>query len=114
MTPHEPGQGSLHTAGAMSSTYVRSWLGWARRVVGLWSGADGARMSAAMSFYGVLSLAPLLVFLVALLGWWLLGENPGPVEGSGIALIVLALLVISRKGKRSVVSVAGETRIKHG
>ena len=28
--------------------------------------------------------------------------------------IVLALLVISRKGKRSVVSVAGETRIKHG
>lgn len=48
-----------------------------------------------------------------LLSWWLLGENPGPVGGSGIALIVLALVVISRKGKRSVVSVAGETRVKH-
>jgi hypothetical protein len=34
------------------------------------------------------------------------------VEGSGIALIVLALLVISRKGKRAVVSVAGATRVK--
>ena len=31
-----------------------------------------------------------------------------------IALIVLALIVISGKGKRSVVSVAGETRIKQG
>lgn len=49
-----------------------------------------------------------------LLSWLLLGENPGPVEGSGIALIVLALIVISRKGKRSLVSVAGETRVKHG
>jgi membrane protein len=28
-------------------------------------------MSAAMSFYGILSLAPLLVLMVALLGWWL-------------------------------------------
>ena len=37
----------------------------------LWSEADGLRMSAAMSFYGILSLAPLLVLLVAVLGWWL-------------------------------------------
>jgi len=37
----------------------------------LWSDADGLRMSAAMSFYGILSLAPLLVLIVALLGWWL-------------------------------------------
>lgn len=37
----------------------------------LWSQADGLRMSAAMSFYGILSLAPLLVLLVAVLGWWL-------------------------------------------
>ncbi len=29
------------------------------------------RMSAAMSFYGILSLAPLLVLMVAILGWWL-------------------------------------------
>ena len=36
-----------------------------------WIDADGLRMSAAMSFYGILSLAPLLVLLVAVLGWWL-------------------------------------------
>ena len=36
-----------------------------------WLDADGLRMSAAMSFYGVLSLAQLLVLLVAVLGWWL-------------------------------------------
>ena len=36
----------------------------------LWLNAEGLRMSAAMSFYGVLSLAPLLLVLVALLGWW--------------------------------------------
>ncbi len=41
------------------------------RAAQLWSDADGLRMSAAMSFYGILSLAPLLVLLVALLGWWL-------------------------------------------
>jgi len=35
-----------------------------------WIEADGLRMSAAMSFYGILSLAPLLVLLVAVLGWW--------------------------------------------
>lgn len=67
MTPHEPGQGSLHTAGAMSFMHLRSLLGWARG--GLWSGAYGTRMSAVMSFYGVLSMAPLPVFWVALLGW---------------------------------------------
>lgn len=64
---------------------------------------------------GIASLSTLAVPVSGvLLSWWLLGENPGPMEGSGIALIVLALLVISRKGKRSVVSVAGETRIKYG
>jgi membrane protein len=42
-----------------------------RRAVQLWMDADGLRMSAAMSFYGILSLAPLLVLLVAVLGWWL-------------------------------------------
>lgn len=39
--------------------------------VNRWIDADGLRMSAAMSFYGILSLAPLLVLLVAVLGWWL-------------------------------------------
>lgn len=41
-----------------------------RRAVDLWLDAEGLRMSAAMSFYGILSLAPLLVLLVALVGWW--------------------------------------------
>lgn len=36
-----------------------------------------------------------------LLSWWLLGENPGGVEGSGIALIVLALLLIVLGRKRT-------------
>jgi membrane protein len=38
--------------------------------VQMWLGADGLRMSAAMSFYGMLSLAPLLLLLVGVLGWW--------------------------------------------
>lgn len=41
------------------------------QALGQWLDADGLRMSAAMSFYGILSLAPLLVLLVAVLGWWL-------------------------------------------
>ena len=41
------------------------------RAVDQWIEADGLRMSAAMSFYGILSLAPLLVLLVAVLGWGL-------------------------------------------
>ena len=40
------------------------------RATTLWSDADGLRMSAAMSFYGMLSLAPLLLLLVGVLGWW--------------------------------------------
>ena len=39
--------------------------------VQLWLQADGLRMSAAMSFYGMLSLAPLLLAVVWLLGWWM-------------------------------------------
>ena len=37
-----------------------------------------------------------------LFSWWLLGENPGAVEGSGIVLIVLALALVSRKKKEAV------------
>lgn len=40
------------------------------RAFKLWTGAGGMRMSAAMSFYGILSLAPLLLAIVAMLGWW--------------------------------------------
>ena len=41
------------------------------RAVRLWLDADGLRMSAAMSFYGMLSLAPLLLVLVGVLSWWI-------------------------------------------
>lgn len=50
----------------------------------LWSAADGLRMSAAMSFYGVLSLAPLLVFIISALAWWL---DRAALEASVIAQI---------------------------
>lgn len=40
------------------------------RAARLWSDAGGMRMAAAMSFYGILSLAPLLLVVVAMLGWW--------------------------------------------
>ena len=46
--------------------YIPLW-----KAVQQWLDADGLRMSAAMSFYGILSLAPLLVLMVAVLGWWL-------------------------------------------
>ncbi len=41
------------------------------RATELWSAAGGMRMSAAMSFYGMLSLAPLLLVMGAMLGWWM-------------------------------------------
>lgn len=41
------------------------------RATQMWLDADGLRMSAAMSFYGMLSLAPLLLLLVGILGWWM-------------------------------------------
>lgn len=41
------------------------------RAFSLWSEAGGMRMSAAMSFYGILSLAPLLLAIVGMLGWWM-------------------------------------------
>lgn len=39
--------------------------------VQLWLQADGLRMSAAMTFYGLLSLSPLVLLIVGLLGWWM-------------------------------------------
>ncbi len=55
-------------APSVNAAPPRPW--WPVRAVQLWLGADGPRMSAAMSFYGMLSLAPLLVVVVAALGWW--------------------------------------------
>jgi membrane protein len=70
------------------------------RAFGLWSEAGGMRMSAAMSFYGILSLAPLLVAIVAMLAWWMdrsvlekgLLDQMGTVIGAqGTAVIAEAL-----------------------
>ena len=47
--------------------------------VQLWLKADGLRMSAAMTFYGLLSLSPLVLLIVGLLGWWL---DRGVVEAN--------------------------------
>lgn len=47
------------------------WLQPFWRATQLWLDADGLRMSAAMSFYGMLSLAPLLLLMVGVLGWWM-------------------------------------------
>ena len=55
-----------HGLSALQRIYRPLW-----RAVDQWIDADGLRMSAAMSFYGILSLAPLLILLVAVLGWWL-------------------------------------------
>lgn len=75
------------------------------RAVRLWIDADGMRMSAAMSFYGVLSLAPLLVLLVAVLGWWLdrsyieagLVQQIGSVVGEQGAQLIQQALASARK-----------------
>jgi membrane protein len=77
----------------------------ARRAVELWMDADGLRMSAAMSFYGVLSLAPLLVLLVAVLGWWLdrsyietgLVQQIGGVIGEQGAQLIKQALASAKK-----------------
>lgn len=50
--------------------HLRAGLQGFWRAIQLWLDADGLRMSAAMSFYGMLSLAPLLLVMVGVLGWW--------------------------------------------
>jgi len=71
-----------------------------RRAFDLWSEAGGMRMSAAVSFYGILSLAPLLLAIVGMLGWWMdravlergLLEQLGTVIGArGTAVIAETL-----------------------
>lgn len=70
------------------------------RAIVRWLDADGLRMSAAMSFYGILSLAPLLVLLVAVLGWWLdrsyieaslVGQIRGVIGAEGAQVVQQAL-----------------------
>lgn len=50
----------------------------------------------------IASLSTLAVPVCGVLfSWWLLDENPGPVEGCGIVLIVLALGIVSLKKRQS-------------
>jgi membrane protein len=86
------------------------------RAANLWSDVEGARMSAAISFYGMLSLAPLLLLLVGVLGWWLdralvekgLVTQIGAIVGpQGSALIRHALDSAKEPGQGLIASVAG-------
>ncbi|MES2946384.1 MAG: YihY/virulence factor BrkB family protein [Pseudomonadota bacterium] len=61
-----PVSASLSVLASLTKIFRLLW-----NAIQRWIAADGLRMSAAMSFYGILSLAPLLVLLVAVLGWWL-------------------------------------------
>ena len=86
------------------------------RATRLWSEVDGARMSAAISFYGVLSLAPLVLLLVGVLGWWLdralvetglVTQIGGLVGEQGSALIRHALESAREPAEGLIASVAG-------
>ncbi|CAM4247832.1 YihY/virulence factor BrkB family protein [Comamonas aquatilis] len=84
--------------------------------VQLWLQADGLRMSAAMSFYGILSLAPLLLAVVGLLGWWLdrsyventLISQVQAVVGERVAQVIQgALSSAQNSGEGTLASVLG-------
>ena len=84
--------------------------------VQLWLQADGLRMSAAMSFYGMLSLAPLLLAVVGLLGCWLdrsdvastlIGQVQGLVGERAAQVIQGALSSAKSSGEGSLASILG-------
>jgi membrane protein len=86
------------------------------RAARLWSEVDGGRMSAAISFYGVLSLAPLLLLLVGVLGWWMdrallekgLTTQIGAIVGEqGSAVIRQALDSAKEPGQGVLASIVG-------
>lgn len=74
--------------------------------VQLWLQADGLRMSAALSFYGMLSLSPLLLLIVALLGWWL---DRSMIEGE---LMAQAHAVMGAQGASVLQAVMASTQAK--
>lgn len=86
------------------------------RAVQLWLDADGPRMSAAMSFYGMLSLAPLLLLIVGLLGWWidkdylesnLIGQVRDVMGERGAEVVRMALASAQAPAQGWLASVAG-------
>lgn len=74
--------------------------------VQLWLQADGLRMSAALSFYGMLSLSPLLLLIVALLGWWL---DRSMIEGE---LMAQAHAVMGEQGASVLRAAMASTQAK--
>jgi membrane protein len=86
------------------------------RALNLWTGAGGMRMSAAMSFYGILSLAPLLLAIVAILGWWmdrevlekgLLTQFSTVIGAQGASMIEQALARAKETSQGIAASIAG-------
>ena len=86
------------------------------RAVQLWLDADGPRMSAAMSFYGMLSLAPLLLLIVGLLGWWidkaylesnLIGQVRDVMGERGAEVVRMALSSAQAPAQGRLASMAG-------
>jgi membrane protein len=86
------------------------------RALDLWNDAGGMRMSAAMSFYGILSLAPLLLAIVAMLGWWidrqvleqgLLAQLATIIGPQGTAVIQQALASAKEPSEGIAASIAG-------
>lgn len=84
------------------------------RAAQLWSEAGGLRMSAAMSFYGILSLAPLLLVLVGLFGWWMdrqalsqvLVEQAGTMVGPQAAAVVQQALASAQQPAEGLLATA--------
>lgn len=86
------------------------------RAAQLWNAAGGMRMSAAMSFYGILSLAPLLLAIVAMLGWWLdrdllekglLSQLGGIIGQQGAGVLAEALQSAKEPSEGITATVAG-------
>ncbi|MDR6213806.1 YihY/virulence factor BrkB family protein [Paracidovorax wautersii] len=86
------------------------------RAVNLWLDADGLRMSAAMSFYGMLSLAPLLLLVVGVLGWWidksylesnLISQVQAVVGERGADAVRLALASAQEPSEGRIASIVG-------
>ncbi|RYF14470.1 MAG: YihY/virulence factor BrkB family protein [Comamonadaceae bacterium] len=93
------------------------------RAFSLWSDAGGMRMSAAVSFYGILSLAPLLLAIVGMLGWWMdravlekgLLDQLGTVIGAqGTEVIAQALRSSQEPSEGITASVIGFTVLLFG
>ncbi|WP_172425172.1 YihY/virulence factor BrkB family protein [Vandammella animalimorsus] len=69
-SPQNPAETARKPASWLARLQASVMQHWLVRGVMAWLDADGMRMSAAMAFYAMLSLAPLLVLVVAGVGWW--------------------------------------------